>query len=90
MKNIFVGNIAFEATESEIRSLFEPYGAVDRVTIVHDRESGQAKGFGFVEMRLDSEGDRAIAQLNGKEADGRALDVHAARPRIQPIKRNAI
>lgn len=86
MKNIFVGNLAFEATESEIRSLFEPYGAVDRVTIVHDRESGQPKGFGFVEMRLDSEGDHAIAQLNGKDTGGRALDVRAARPRIHVIK----
>jgi RNA recognition motif-containing protein len=86
VKNIFVGNLAFEATESEVRSLFEPYGAVERVTIVHDRESGQPKGFGFVEMRLDSEGDSAIAQLNGKETGGQALDVHAARPRIQSIK----
>ena len=86
MKNIFVGNLALEDTESEIRSLFEPYGAVERVTIVQDRQSGQPKGFGFVEMTLDSEGDRAISQLNGKETDGRALDVHAARPRIHPIK----
>lgn len=86
MKNIFIGNLAVEATESEVRSLFEPYGAVDRVTIVHDRESGAPKGFGFVEMRLDSEGDSAIAKLNGRETGGRALDVHAARPRIHSIK----
>jgi RNA recognition motif-containing protein len=83
VKNIRVGNLAVEATESEIRSLFEPYGAIKRVTIVRDRESGQPKGFGFVEMKLDSEGDRAITQLNGKETDGRALDVRAARPRIK-------
>jgi len=86
VKNIFVGNLAFEATESDIRSWFEPYGAIRRVTIVHDRESGQPKGFGFVEMRLDSDGDRAITQLNGKETDGRTLDVHAARPRVHQIK----
>jgi len=86
VKIIFVGNLALKATEFEIRSLFEPYGKVRRVTIVHDRESGQPKGFGFVEMSLDSEGDHAITQLNGKETDGRALDVHAARPRVHQIK----
>ena len=71
MKNIFVGNLAFDATETEIRSLFEPYAAIKRVSLVRHRESGQSKGFGFVEMRLDEDGDRAIMQLNGKENDGR-------------------
>ena len=82
MKNIFVGNLATEATEAEIRSLFEPYGAIRRVSLVRDRESGQSKGFGFVQMRLDSDGDRAITELNGRDAGGRLLDVHPARPRI--------
>lgn len=86
MKNIFVGNLAVEATESQIRAWFEPYGTVKRVTIIHDRESGQPKGFGFVEMSRDSEGDRAITELNGKETDGGALDVHPARPRIHQVK----
>jgi cold-inducible RNA-binding protein len=84
--NIFVGNLASKATEAEIRSLFESYGAVKRVSIVRDRESGQPKGFGFVEMKLDSDAERAITQLNGKEADGRALDVHAGRARIHQSK----
>jgi cold-inducible RNA-binding protein len=82
VKNIFVGNLAFGATEAEIRSLFEPYGAIKRVSIIRDRESGQSKGFGFVEMRQESDGERAITQLNGKETNGQVLDVHPARPRV--------
>ena len=60
MKNIFVGNLSFGATESSVRSLFEAYGAVDRVSIVTDRDTGQARGFGFVEMSNNAEADRAI------------------------------
>ncbi|HUA87313.1 MAG TPA: RNA-binding protein [Bryobacteraceae bacterium] len=86
MKNIFVGNLDFEATETELRSLFEPYGAIKRISIVRHRDSGQSKGFGFVEMRMDADGDRAITQLNGRETSGRALDVHAARERIHQGK----
>lgn len=86
MKNIFVGNLDFAATETELRSLFEAYGAVKRVSIVRDRESGQSKGFGFIEMRIDADGDRAVTQLNGRETSGRALDVHAARERIHQEK----
>jgi RNA recognition motif-containing protein len=81
MKNIFVGNLSFGSTEQDIRSLFEAYGAVDRVSIVTDRESGQPRGFGFVEMPNDSEGDKAIASLNGHEVGGRALNVNEARPK---------
>jgi cold-inducible RNA-binding protein len=81
MKNIFVGNLSFGATESSVRSLFEAYGAVDRVSIVTDRDTGQARGFGFVEMSVNSDADRAIAELNGRELDGRALNVNEARPK---------
>ena len=81
MKNIFVGNLSFGATEDGIRSAFEAYGAVSRVSVVTDRETGRAKGFGFVEMMNDGEGDRAIAALNGREMDGRALTVNEARPK---------
>src|SRR5271165_1397327 len=81
MKNIFVGNLSFGSTEQDIRSLFESYGAVDRVSIVTDRESGQPRGFGFVEMPNDGEGDKAIASLNGHEVGGRALNVNEARPK---------
>ena len=81
MKNIFVGNLSFGATEDAIRSMFEAYGTVDRVSVVTDRDTGQARGFGFVEMANNAEGDRAIAELNGRELDGRALNVNEARPK---------
>jgi cold-inducible RNA-binding protein len=81
MKNIFVGNLNFGATETAVRSLFEAYGTVDRVNIVTDRDTGQARGFGFVEMSVNAEADRAIAELNGRELDGRAMNVNEARPK---------
>ena len=81
MKNIFVGNLSFGATEDGLRSLFEAYGTVDRVNVVTDRDSGQARGFAFVEMGNDGEGVKAIASLNGHELDGRALNVNEARPK---------
>jgi cold-inducible RNA-binding protein len=81
MKNIFVGNLSFGATEGSVRSLFEAYGTVDRVSIVTDRDTGQARGFGFVEMSVNAEADRAINELNGTDLDGRALNVNEARPK---------
>src|SRR5712671_1188284 len=81
MKNLFVGNLSFGATEDALRSLFEAYGTVDRVNVVTDRETGRARGFGFVEMSVDAEADRAITGLNGKELDGRAMNVNEARPK---------
>jgi|SRR5580704_5432065 cold-inducible RNA-binding protein len=81
MKNIFVGNLNFGATEDAVRSLFEAYGTVERVSIVTDRDSGQPRGFGFVEMSANAEADRAIAELNGRELGGRALNVNEARPK---------
>ena len=80
MKKIFVGNLAFSATEDQVRSLFESYGSVDRVTIMTDRETGRSRGFGFVEMPNEGEAERAIAALNGRQLDGRALNVNEARP----------
>jgi cold-inducible RNA-binding protein len=81
MKKIFVGNLSFKATEDAVRSMFAEYGAVDSVSIVTDRDTGQARGFGFVEMSNSAEADRAIAELNGRELDGRALNVNEARPK---------
>jgi RNA recognition motif-containing protein len=81
MKNIFVGNLSFGATEDALRSLFEAHGTVGRVNIVTDRDSGQPRGFGFVEMNNDAEGDKAIAALNGRDLDGRTLNVNEARPK---------
>ena len=81
MKNIFVGNLSFGATEGAIRSLFEQYGQVDRVSVVTDRDTGQSRGFGFVEMPNNAEGDQAINDLNGRELEGRAINVNEARPK---------
>ena len=83
MKNIFVGNLSFGATEGSVRSLFEAYGTVDRVSIVTDRDTGQARGFGFVEMSVNADADRAINELNGKDLDGRALNVNEAHPKTE-------
>jgi cold-inducible RNA-binding protein len=83
VKNIFVGNLSYGATEDGLRALFEAYGAVQRVSIITDRDSGQPRGFGFVEMNNDEEGDRAIAALNGKDYEGRTLNVNEARPKVE-------
>ncbi len=63
--------------------MFEAYGTVDRVSVVTDRETGRARGFGFVEMSADDEAERAIAALNGRELDGRALNINEARPKAE-------
>ncbi|HUA87315.1 MAG TPA: RNA-binding protein [Bryobacteraceae bacterium] len=81
MKNIFVGNLSFAATEDSLRSAFEAYGTVDRVNLITDRDTGQARGFAFVEMSNSTEADQAIAELNGRELEGRALNVNEARPK---------
>jgi RNA recognition motif-containing protein len=83
MKNIFVGNLDFGATEDQIRSLFEAYGAVDRVSIKTDRDTGRSRGFAFVEMANEAEAERAIAALNGTNLGGRALNVNEARPKTE-------
>jgi cold-inducible RNA-binding protein len=83
MKNIFVGNLDFGATEDGVRSLFEAYGAVDRVSIKTDRETGRSRGFAFVEMANEAEAERAIAALNGSQFGGRALNVNEARPKTE-------
>ena len=81
MKNIFVGNLPFSATEDEIRQLFEAHGAVQRVSIMMDRDTGRSRGFAFVEMPDDEAGETAIQAINGVSLGGRALNVNAARPR---------
>ena len=83
MKNIFVGNLDFGVTEESIRSLFEQHGAVERVTLVRDRDTGQPRGFAFVEMTDLAEGDRAISALNGASLGGRSINVNEARPRAE-------
>jgi RNA recognition motif-containing protein len=83
MKTIFVGNLDTSATESSIRSLFEPHGAIEAVKIVTDRETGRSRGFAFVEMADSAEADRAISALNGVDLGGRTLRINEARPKPQ-------
>jgi cold-inducible RNA-binding protein len=80
--NIFVGNLDFGATEDSIRSLFEPYGAVDRVNLITDRDTGRSRGFAFVEMSDNDAAQRAITALNGANIGGRPLNVNEARPKM--------
>ena len=77
-KKLYVGNLSFQTTETELKDLFAQSGQVDTVHIIIDRETGRSKGFGFIEM--EEGGDHAIAQLNGKEFNGRALTVNEAKP----------
>lgn len=81
MKSIFVGNLSVSVTEEVLGSLFEAYGTVERVSIMTDRSTGKAKGFGFVDMSDDAEAVKAIAALNGKDVEGRTLTVSEARPK---------
>src|SRR3984957_16508957 len=83
MKNLFVGNLSFQMTESDLRALFEPFGQITRAHIAMDRETGRARGFGFVEMANDEEAKKAIAALDGKESGGRNLKVNEARPKTE-------
>lgn len=81
MKKIYVGNLPFSTTEADLREMFAAHGAVDSASIVTDRESGQPRGFAFVEMGNDGEANAAIGALNGHTVGGRALVVNEARPR---------
>jgi len=81
MKNLFVGNLSFETTESELSVLFKGFGEVTRVHVATDRDTGRARGFAFVEMPQDEQAARAIASLNRKELGGRSLTVNEARPK---------
>ncbi len=83
LKNIFVGNLSFNTTEDELRHAFEPYGQVDRVSILTDRDTGRSRGFAFVEMANAEEGEKAIAGLNGTQLGGRTINVNEARPKAE-------
>src|SRR6201747_3191636 len=81
MTNLFVGNLSFQTTQDELLAAFSQFGNVERVNIVTDRETGQPRGFAFVEMTERRDAETAIAQLNGAEMNGRALNVNEARPK---------
>ena len=79
--NIFVGNLSFQTTSEELNSAFSAFGTVDKVNVITDRETGRSRGFAFVEMSNRTEGENAIAQLNGTELGGRRINVNEARPK---------
>jgi cold-inducible RNA-binding protein len=81
MTNIFVGNLSYRTTQEELHAAFAQYGNVERVNIVTDRDTGQPRGFAFVEMSDGQEAQNAISQLNGAELNGRAMNVNEARPK---------
>jgi RNA recognition motif-containing protein len=86
MKNLYVGNLPHSTTEAELRTLFETHGAVEKVSVVTDRETGRARGFGFVEMPNAGEAEKAIAALNGTQLGGRALTINEAKPKTDRPK----
>lgn len=86
--NIYAGNLSYKMTDQDLNELFGAYGAVTESKIIIDRETGRSKGFGFVEMPNQAEGDEAIKQLNGKEIDGRNIKVNVAKPREEKPSRN--
>jgi len=80
-KKLYVGNLSYDVTDSDLENLFSPHGTVQSAQVIMDRDAGRSKGFGFVEMNSDQEGQAAITALNGTESNGRALTVNEARPR---------
>ena len=82
-KKLYVGNLPYSATEASLRELFAPLGEVTSVSIITDRDSGRSKGFGFVEMATEAAAQQAIAQINGKNLDERAITVAEARPQTE-------
>jgi cold-inducible RNA-binding protein len=81
MTNIFVGNLSYSTTQEDLQATFAEFGNVERVSVVTDRDSGQPRGFAFVEMTSAQEAQNAISQLNGAELHGRAMNVNEARPK---------
>ncbi|SRR5258708_6196966 len=79
---LFVGNFSFSTTEEDLRTLFQPFGNIESISVVTDRQTGRSRGFGFVEMNDSGEAGKAIEALNGKEFGGRTLNVNEARPKV--------
>src|SRR5476651_342362 len=82
-KKLYVGNLSYDVTDGDLTKMFEPHGGVQSAQVIMDRDTGRSKGFGFVEMKTDQEAQAAIAGLNGKEVEGRALTVNEARPKTE-------
>lgn len=81
LKKIYVGNLSFSISDQDLMSIFAEHGEVSSASVITDRETGRSRGFGFVEMENDDDATKAISALNGKEVEGRALNVNEARPR---------
>ena len=79
--NLYVGNLSFQTSTSQLEGLFADFGEVTSAQVITDRDTGQSRGFGFVEMKTSDQADRAISGLNGREIDGRQLKVNVAKPR---------
>lgn len=86
--NIYVGNLAYAITEDELRENFQEYGEVNSVNIIKDRDTGNSKGFGFVEMEVQAEAEKAIKELNGLSIKGREIKVNETRPKNDRFKGN--
>jgi len=82
-KKLYVGNLGYGVSDSDLTKLFEPHGTVESAQVIMDRETGRSKGFGFVEMKSDQEAQAAVTALNGQESNGRQLTVNEARPRTE-------
>lgn len=86
---IYVGNLSYSTSEEDLRSAFSEFGAIDSVDVIMDRNTGRSKGFGFIERNDDSEAKAAIDGMNGKDLDGRSLNVNEARPRAERPQRSS-
>src|SRR3984893_16274735 len=82
-KKLYVGNLGYSVTDSDLEKMFAAHGTVESAQVIMDRDTGRSKGFGFVEMKTDQEAQAAIAALNGQDAGGRALTVNEARPKTE-------
>ena len=82
-KKLYVGNLGYDVSNEQLQQLFAGHGTVESAQVIMDRDTGRSKGFGFVEMKTDQEAQAAIAGLNGKEMEGRALTVNEARPKAE-------
>lgn len=86
--NIYVGNMSYGISEGDLKEIFAEYGSVEKVNVIIDRETGNSKGFGFVEMSNDADAAKAIKELNNKEIEGRNLKVNQARPKADRPRQN--
>lgn len=82
-KKLFIGSLSWDTTDDSLRSAFEPFGTVASANVIRDRDSNRSKGFGFVEYENDADADKAVAEMNGKELDGRPINVAEARPKAE-------